>query len=876
MTPDQWREVELRFEQSLALPPDERSVLLEALSTTDRLVADEVRALIAAHDTHHPLLDAPSQTALPKGLRVGPYAVDGLIGTGGMSAVYLGHRVDGQFDKKVAIKLITGLAESIDDERSRSERQILAALDHPNIARLIDSGVNEFGQPYLVMEWIDGQPLDAWRAGGRSRDECLNVWLQLASAVSYAHRSLVVHRDLKPSNILVTRNDEAKLLDFGIAKLLEAGGTGTATQTMTPLYASPEQISGKPVTTATDVYSMGVVLLELMTGTHPYQPAGRTAHQIAHAVLTEDPAIPATVPADLGAIIRMALRKDPQRRYPTVDQFAEDVRRYRRSEPVTARPDHFGYRLARFVQRNKIPTAAGILLLAAIAIGVATTLWQSRRAQRRFDEVRALARYLVFDFHDAIQNVPGTTALQKDVVEQSLGYLDRLAREAGNDADLRLEVAEGYLRLGDVLGNPFMPNLGNTAKAVDSYDKGLALAEPVWRANPANLRAKRAVADLKQQRGSSSGFHGTVDAGVRELKDALEMRRGLASLAPDDPLEQLKLARVLDALGTRLDQSGGAQVESSESARYRQESLALIDAALVRWPSHAGLIRQKVQSLYGIGLNSATTNPTAALKAFSDALSLFDQMSPADRGTVAARRQRASILLQGGWSHSQSHAFKEAMAEYDEAASILEQIAAGDPANMAAKYHLTAAYRGRGIACEYAGNLPCAIENFERAAEIHGVLAAKDPSSTVYPGLRGELLARAGRHYFTQGKAAQAKTASAEGIRTLAGVAERPGATAPQLVEACKALVLVPIAELRDLPGAAQYCRKAVDLTGGKDSYPLEIYAEALSGLGDRAGAVTIIKQALSLLPEPKPGEPISKRREALMQALEKNQKNPA
>lgn len=872
MTADQWREVERRFEEFLALPREERPVLLDRLATTDRLIADEVRALLAAHETHHPLLDAPSQEQLPAGLRVGPYVVDALIGTGGMSAVYLGHRADGQFDKTVAIKLITGLAESIDDERSRSERQILAALDHPNIARLIDSGVNEFGQPYLVMEWVDGQPLDQWRLG-RSRQACLNVWLQLASAVSYAHRSLVVHRDLKPSNILITRQNEAKLLDFGIAKLLEAGSAGTATQTMTPLYASPEQIGGKPVTTATDVYSMGVILLELVTGAHPHQPAGRTAHQIAQAVLTEEPAIPPTVPSDLAAIIRMSLRKDPQRRYPTVDQFADDVRRYQRSEPVTARPDNFGYRLTRFVQRHAIPTAAGALLVAAIAIGAATTLWQSRRAQRRFNEVRTLAHYLVFDFHDAIHDLPGTTELQKDVVDKSLGYLDRLAAEAGDDADLRLEVAEGYLRLGDVLGNPFMPNLGNTAKAVDSYDKGLALAEPVWAANPSSLRARRAVADLKQQRGSSSGFHGTADAGVRELKDALELRRGIAALAPDDPIEQLKLARVLDALATRVDQSGGAQIESAESARYRQESLAVLDAALAKAPSHAGLIRQKVQSLYGMGLNTATTNPAAALKAFADALALFDRMSPADRATVAARRQRASILLQGGWSHSQTGAFAAAMAEYDEASSILEAIASGDPANMAAKYHLTAAYRGRGIACEYAGNLACAIDNFERAADIHGVLAATDPSSAVYPGLRGELLARAGRHYFTQGRIDRAKSASAEGIRTLAGVADRPGATAPQLVEACKALVLVPIAELRDLPKAAQYCRKAVDLTERKDSYPLEIYAEVLHAMGDKAGAAAAITQALSLLPEPKPGEPLSKRREALLLALAKNQK---
>ena len=873
MTPDQWKQVEEHFERALALPSGERQAWIDGLSTADRLVADEVRALIHAHDTNHPLIDAPVHGRLPKGLRVGPYAVDELIGTGGMSAVYLGHRVDGQFDKRVAIKLVTGLAEAIDDQRSRGERQILAGLEHPGIARLIDSGLNEFGQPYLVMEHVEGKPLDAWRAAGATREQCLDVWLQLASAVSYAHQHLVVHRDVKPSNILITSAGEAKLLDFGIAKLLEAGAVGTATQTMTPLYASPEQIGGKPVTTSTDIYSMGVILLELLAGVHPHAKPGRSPHQVAEAVLSEEPAIPATIPPDLAAIIRMALRKDPQRRYPTIDQFADDVRRYQRGLPVTARPDSAAYRFVRFVQRNTVASVATVLLVGTAAIGVAATLAQSRRAERRFGEVRSLAHYLVFDIHDALQKVPGSTELQKTVVEQSLTYLDRLATEAGRDADLRLEVAEGYLRLGDVLGNPFMPNLGNLKQAVESYDKGLALANGVWQADRANLRAKRAVADLKQQRGSSTAFHGTKAEAVRELREALEMRREIAQSAPADPVEQLKLARVLDALGTSIGQSGGQQVETHEGEQYRAESLAVVDAALKASPTHPGLVRQKVQSLNSLGLSMATTNPTQALVHFSEALDWHTKMAPADKDTVMARRQRASLLMQLGWSHGQIKAFAEGLSEYDEAATILEDIAKGDPANMAAQYHLTAAYRGRGIVCEYSGNLPCAVENFERAATIHAALSAKDPASTIYPGLRGELLARAGRLYLQMKKEPEARAASLAGLKVLSELADRPTTAASQLVEACKALAMAPIAELRDLKRASGYCQRALDLSGGKDSYILEIFASVRGELGDKPGAVTLIQQALALLPEPKPGEPTSKRREALLEALAKYQK---
>jgi tetratricopeptide (TPR) repeat protein len=871
MPPEDWRQIQAHFEGALELRPEDRATFLAHLAATQPAIAEEVRSLLAAHEQSHRLIDAPRQEQLPKGMRVGPYAIDSLIGTGGMSAVYLGHRVDGQFDKQVAIKLITGLAESIDDARSRSERQILASLEHPNIARLIDSGVNEFGQSYLVMEWVQGQPLDVWRATA-SPDQRLDVWLQLAAAVSHAHRSLVVHRDLKPSNILVTSTGEAKLLDFGIAKLLEAGGAATVTQTMTPRYASPEQVAGQPATTATDVYSLGILLLELVADVHPHARDTQTAHELATAVLRDEPRIPSTVPADLAAVIAMALRKDPLRRYPTVDQFADDVRRFRKHLPVTARPEHLGYTLTRFVQRNKVATAGAALLLIAITVGVATTLWQARRANRRFEEVRSLAKYLVFDFNDAIQKLPGSTELQKTVVEQSLGYLDRLSREAGGDTNLRLEVAEGYLRLGDVLGNPFMPNLGNTPKAVESYDKGLAIAGDVWRANPSNIRARRSVADLKQQRGSSSGFHGTSADAERELREALQMRRELAAQFKDDADEQLKLARVLNALGTRLGQRGGSQIESTEGQQYQNESLAVVDASLKTWPSHPGLLRQKIQAVYAVGLNQATTNPTEALARFAEAIAWHEKLTPADRETINARRQRASVLLSAGWSHGQTNAFADGIREYDEAAKILENIALNDPANMAAQYHLTAAYRGRGIVCEYAGNLPCAVENFERAAAIHAALSAKDPASTIYPGLRGELLARAGRHYLTMKNEAKARERSKAGLDVLSELADRPRTEAPQLVEACKALAMVPIPDLRDLNRASGYCRRAKELSGGKDSYVLEIYASVRGELGDRAGAVALVKEALALLPEPKPGEPMPLRRKTLLEVMAKYQ----
>jgi len=221
MNPQRWREIELLFDSAVALPAAERQRFVDENTAGDRSLADELWGLIEAHQSQHPLLDAPAASNLPKGVRLGSYEVDAVLGSGGMATVYLAHRADRQFDRQVAIKVVTGLQAAIDDTRFRTERQILAALEHTNISRLLDSGVNEFGQPFLVMEFVDGKPLDVWRKEDiPSIDNCLDVWLQIAAAVGYAHRNLVIHRDLKPSNILVNGAGEAKLLDFGIAKLL--------------------------------------------------------------------------------------------------------------------------------------------------------------------------------------------------------------------------------------------------------------------------------------------------------------------------------------------------------------------------------------------------------------------------------------------------------------------------------------------------------------------------------------------------------------------------------------------------------------------------------------------------------------------------------
>jgi serine/threonine-protein kinase len=383
-----WRLVEDLFHEALDVVEGERRAHIESRAGGDASVAVEVLALVDAHTKTHALLDSPAVTNLPAGMRLGPYALERVLGSGGMATVYLAHRADRQFEKQVAVKLVNrGLTAELTGDRFQTERQILARLEHPHIARLLDAGFSEFGQPYVVMEWVDGVTLDTWVARERPPlERRLDLWLDIAGAVGYAHRNLVIHRDLKPSNVLVGSDGVAKLVDFGIAKLVSEGDSpGEATQTahFTPRYASPEQIRGEPVTTATDVYGLGMLLYELVTGAYPYRPAAESAHALAQAALSDEPLIPPGTPADLGAILTMALRKQPEHRYATAAELADDVRRYRQGLPVIAQPVTLAYRSRKFIARHLVSVSAAAVALISLVSLTAFALWQAHVATQQ-------------------------------------------------------------------------------------------------------------------------------------------------------------------------------------------------------------------------------------------------------------------------------------------------------------------------------------------------------------------------------------------------------------------------------------------------------------------------------------------------------------
>lgn len=443
MQASQWREIEDAFHEALAKPLGERVALLGSLAPETR---QTVERLLAAHSTPHPLLDAPLAEEIPAGARLGPYELLEPIGSGGMGTVYLARRADGQYDKQVAIKLTRqGLFDL--GGRFERERQILAQLEHPNIARLLDAGVSPHGQPYLVMDLAEGVTLDRWVKEQRpGLDAMLDMFEKISEAVSYAHRHLVVHRDLKPANILVSPAGVPKLLDFGIAKDLRESAA-TQTLNLTPRYASPEQMRGGPVTTASDVYGLGLVLYELVTGQYPFPDADLLAPRVAR--------IPPAIPSDLTAIIGMALREDPQRRYSTADQFLEDIRRFRQGRPVIAQPESWLYEVRKFAGRNRLAvTGAAVAVLSLVTATVAITIY-AQRATRELARANEVSKFISGIMGNLPSGAPGTLRAKGaslkvvDLVESVTARVEPdLAAQPEAEATIRYLAGSAYNQMG--------------------------------------------------------------------------------------------------------------------------------------------------------------------------------------------------------------------------------------------------------------------------------------------------------------------------------------------------------------------------------------------------------------------------------------------
>ncbi|MEA1648561.1 serine/threonine-protein kinase [Nitrospirillum sp. BR 11164] len=600
----EWSEVEALFDRLLDLPLSERTTMLRGIARVSARMSEELAELLAAAGQDGTPLDQPAYGTTPvaaplgmaAGLQVGAYRIVSVLGQGGMGEVYLAERADGQFDQQVALKIIR--ADAVENlARFQFERQTLARLDHPNITRIYDGGVLADGRPYMVMELVAGVPITAWcRDHASSLAQRLDLFLAVCRAVAHAHRNLVVHRDLKPGNVLVTGDGTVKVLDFGIAKQITDGAyLETQVAPVTPAYAAPEQLTGAPISTATDTYALGMLLYELLVDQRPLHVDGMPLLAIIDRIvsqplpalskfaagLSSPPIAPKALAGDLDAIVAKALRKEPERRYQTVEALVDDLQRHLDGQPVAARGGARGYVLGRFIRRHRLPIAAATVTLGAILAGLGGISLQYVRAESEAKRAMAIKTFLQDMFSDADPNFPANKPRDQVTATElvDLGF-HRIDRIAGDDVALKTELIKA---VSSIYFN------------LSEYDKGKVASE-------------KGVEEARKYYGPLS----------KEYLDAM-----------------IELASWLNT---------GNDAESFKKA------LKDLDGEI----SQAGLDRSEIRAkwwdLKGQELRDVSNNFEASVSAFDKAIALFADVAPRSEGYYSALNNAAGMhLLQGDY-----------------------------------------------------------------------------------------------------------------------------------------------------------------------------------------------------------------------------------
>ena len=711
MEPERWAQVKARFEAARNVPAERRPAWL-AQSCPDESVRAEVEALLRAYEDDPGFLEAPVAAAQAgaalleqigrsaEGRLIGSYRVDRELGRGGMGVVYEAVRAGDEFSRRVAIKVLpTAWHASTLAERFRFERRVLAGLDHPGIARLYDAGATDDGVPYFVMEYVDGQPIDAWcRERALTVRQCVDLMVRVCEAVGHAHQNLVVHRDLKPANILVTDDGQPKLLDFGIARMLSEevsalpGLTRTGQYAFTPEYASPEQVRGAAITTASDVYSIGMLLYLLTAGRPAYSVAGFGPMDAMKAVCEAEPLAPslaapdsrrAALRGDLDQVILKALRKNPAERYATVVSLVEDLRAWLDGRVVSATPATPWYRARKILARHKMTTAAAAAVVLALAAGGVATAWQAQvarlerdKAERRFQQVRQFAGSLLFDVHDALRKLPGATEPRRLLLDRAVQFLDGLVQDAAGDTALALELAGAYRKLGQVQGSSVSENVGDVASALASFDKAAGLCDAVLSREPdsmpALIVATGAYDDLCNARKNAGDAAGAEQAYRRHEKIAARLERA----HPGDPSAMASVASSYANLGYFRGREG---------------------------------------------------DKTGAQQLYTRAVRAFDALPPEKRTEIETTRMYSFTLKRSAAIHVSENRLAEGEALYRRALSLDEALVAKHPDNAAYRYDMTFSLSDLAFVARKRKDYEQAEALYLRALEIRQKALDADP-----------------------------------------------------------------------------------------------------------------------------------------------------
>jgi non-specific serine/threonine protein kinase/serine/threonine-protein kinase len=799
--PADWLDLKRELLELLEQPEAGRAESLGRLQRAAPQRAADLRRLLAAAQSEFLEKPAWASIAMPATPlvappeRIGPWRIREELGRGGMGTVYRAERDDGSFAQTVAIKLIRSELASADlRRRFDSERRILASLDHPNVARLLDAGTTAEGAPYLVLEYVAGEPIDSYcDAQAFSIEKRLAMVRQVCGAVHVAHQRLILHRDIKTANVLVDANGVPKLLDFGIAKLLSPEAMQSDltmlgfARPLTPEWSSTEQLRGEPLTTASDVYSLGVLLYLLLTGRRPHLHAGRSPEGFAAAIEAASPVALRTAArerpppgvalnrlrGDIDRLVRKALAPASNERYATVAELDADIERLLAGRPIEAHSPSYVYRLGKLLLRQRIASAAVVLAIVGL---IGATVFSARqaalaeherqRAERRFNDVRRIANVVLFDLNDTLANISGTLAARQLLVENALRYLDDLARETGREPDLLTELAAAYERIAEVQGMPSWPSQGRSGDALASLERALelhrrasasssALSEARVLSNIGSILAARgdSVAARDAQLRSEAALL-TTPLALRDVDWVLQLARiGVAAgdatwefgdIAGAAQLYERALRVVRDGhekfpdstaierqvgvVEQRLGDAAAVRGNWLQARLHHRASLAADEALLLREPGSLELQRDLGTDLSRVGAVAYMLGEhREALDAHQRALELRKRLALADPGDARAQDDAAESYLHSAQSLAAAGRMREARAVASLATDGWRGLAERDPDNVRMRGSLANALAALAR-CEAAtGQTDSALSRIAEARQIRLDLTAAHP-----------------------------------------------------------------------------------------------------------------------------------------------------
>jgi eukaryotic-like serine/threonine-protein kinase len=789
-----WDRAQRLFSAAADLSPSGREIFLDQSCAGDPELRAEVESLIRADSGSSEYIAAAVASEASSlldsqfpGDRMGPYRVLRPLGLGGMGAVFLAIRDDDQYQSQVAIKVVKwGMDTAEVLGRFRHERQILANLDHPYIARLFDGGTTGDGLPYFVMEFVEGEPVDTFcRERKLDIKARLRLFLKVCEAVAYAHRNLVVHRDLKPANIFVTATGTPKLLDFGISKLVsaDAAGTGTAFQVFTPDYASPEQVRGEPVSTATDVYSLGAILFELLTGERAQKVTATTPLEVDRAICQTEVARPSlivrNIHSDLDNIVLMAMRKEPGRRYASADQLAADVERHLDGEPIVARQNSVLYRTGKFLRRNWWEAAAACVVAGSLVAATVISGLQYRRAEaerriavgerhraeeesrqavearqaearvrliadqqrdqaqiqraraeQRVNDLIDLANKTLFDVNDAVQSLPGALAARQMIVKTTLSYLERLEKDVGEDQRIRLVLISAYYKVGLIQGDTESASLHDFPGAQASFLKAEALIMPMSRARADDpdllfrrVKIEGALADILFRMGQRN-------AAAEAFRKLLPAARSVGQLRPNDVESAKEEALILGRLGVTLHVDAPA-----DGVEQHQKALAILRDLVIRFPRDSELKQDLATGLADAGgAFQSTDRLDQAAESFRQAILLREELLRVDPANLRLQRNllvangNYAVVLGGAWTSNLGR-FAEAREAGRKAIAIAHSMVAADPQDANARFDLSMSLSRLGAIEPEAGGAAASLAALQEAITLMEPIFRSNPKA---------------------------------------------------------------------------------------------------------------------------------------------------